>query len=335
MEKQNLMNSKNRIDWIDTAKGFTILLVVLGHTTSINYTGFGVMLFAFRMPLYYFLSGLFFKTYDNFQTFLKKKLNNLIVPSLFFYWVGCLIYLVFQKIGVKFALPDIRTINFFDPFFPHEKFYCQGVIWFLFSLFEVNIICFFLKEKLKGPLLWIVVIALAILGYYVQLPYFIDTSLVAIPIFMLGGYFKRYLEMEIDWKKLLVLIALSVLWLFVFAQKIDMKENVYEGYFFMFYVNAAVGIFMILCLSKLIGNVPFLASVLGRYSIVILLTHGLAINPMRRFSVVFGEGSEIFTFISVLIISSLCVPICIKVIPYFCAQKNFFDWIKSKFIRTV
>ena len=33
---------KNRIEWIDTAKGLTILLVVLGHTTSINTTFLGV-----------------------------------------------------------------------------------------------------------------------------------------------------------------------------------------------------------------------------------------------------------------------------------------------------
>ena len=61
---------KNRIYWIDTAKGICILLVVINHAimiTHIEYI-FGNIniensLSSFRMPLYFTLSGIFFKRY--------------------------------------------------------------------------------------------------------------------------------------------------------------------------------------------------------------------------------------------------------------------------------
>lgn len=51
---------KKRIDFIDTAKGVCIILVVLGHSgIPIDFVGMNSM----RMPLYFILSGLFFKDY--------------------------------------------------------------------------------------------------------------------------------------------------------------------------------------------------------------------------------------------------------------------------------
>lgn len=52
--------TKQRIDFIDLAKGVCILLVVLGHIgIPISLPGMNSM----RMPLYFILSGLFFKDY--------------------------------------------------------------------------------------------------------------------------------------------------------------------------------------------------------------------------------------------------------------------------------
>lgn len=49
-----------RIDFIDLAKGVCIFLVVIGHCgVPINIPGFEIV----RMPLYFILSGLFFKDY--------------------------------------------------------------------------------------------------------------------------------------------------------------------------------------------------------------------------------------------------------------------------------
>ena len=79
--------AKPRIEFIDLAKGFCILLVVFHHLQSTTETHFLIDQYtmACRMPLYFFLSGLFFKPYENFKGFLLRKTNKLLIPFLFFY----------------------------------------------------------------------------------------------------------------------------------------------------------------------------------------------------------------------------------------------------------
>lgn len=55
------LNENKRIDWIDLAKGLCICLVVLHHL-SWDLAGSTLMI-QIRMPLYFILSGIFFKDY--------------------------------------------------------------------------------------------------------------------------------------------------------------------------------------------------------------------------------------------------------------------------------
>lgn len=38
---------------------------------------------AFRLPMYYFISGIFFKLYQGFLDFTRRKVNNILVPFVF------------------------------------------------------------------------------------------------------------------------------------------------------------------------------------------------------------------------------------------------------------
>lgn len=86
------VGSGQRIDYIDLAKGFCIIFVVMNHVSDYYKLDLWINDFitAFRMPLYYFLSGVFFKTYNGFSNFLKKKTNKLLIPFVFFYLVTSL-----------------------------------------------------------------------------------------------------------------------------------------------------------------------------------------------------------------------------------------------------
>ena len=57
---------KTRIEWIDFAKGLTILLVVVGHTISNGLIRGSI--FSFHMPLFFFLSGITLKAYRGVET---------------------------------------------------------------------------------------------------------------------------------------------------------------------------------------------------------------------------------------------------------------------------
>jgi len=67
---------KKRVEFFDLAKGFCILLVVIFHITEHYKLEMPAsdMLKSMRLPLYFFLSGCFFKTYNGFfGIFLKEK----------------------------------------------------------------------------------------------------------------------------------------------------------------------------------------------------------------------------------------------------------------------
>lgn len=80
----------NRITFIDSLKGLTILLVVMGHITEkaigLSDTPFNEFYASFHMPMFIFLSGLFaYKSFSQWNfaevaTFFKKKVLRIIVP---------------------------------------------------------------------------------------------------------------------------------------------------------------------------------------------------------------------------------------------------------------
>ena len=76
MEEINNRNSVSlRVEFIDLTKGICICLVVFGHIAMLqqdNPSKLTGALYSFLMPLYYFLSGLFFKRYEILSFFCQK-----------------------------------------------------------------------------------------------------------------------------------------------------------------------------------------------------------------------------------------------------------------------
>ncbi|MBR3226396.1 MAG: acyltransferase family protein [Atopobiaceae bacterium] len=77
---------RTRIELLDIAKAITIFLVILGHTTSNTDTiMYRRVLYAFHMPLFFFLAGLSTKPkalygHEAWDAFLKKNVLALAVP---------------------------------------------------------------------------------------------------------------------------------------------------------------------------------------------------------------------------------------------------------------
>lgn len=82
--------TSNRVDWIDPAKGICILLVVLHHCSNMLRVPYPLIrdVMTFRMPLYFILSGLFFKQYRP-KVFVIKKTNKLLIPYVFLCGYRC------------------------------------------------------------------------------------------------------------------------------------------------------------------------------------------------------------------------------------------------------
>lgn len=75
-------NSINRTEWIDCAKGITILLVIIGHTIEGALRG---AIFSFHMPLFFILSCITYKYSANGNQFLdrmERAFCHLIIPGI-------------------------------------------------------------------------------------------------------------------------------------------------------------------------------------------------------------------------------------------------------------
>ena len=115
------MGQSKRIEWIDLAKGICIVLVVFHHV-MVRYDlelPLSDALSSFRMPLYFILSGLFFKLYEGFEGFVKRKVNKLLIPFAFFlvttsllpYWIinhgNSLVFFFFKSICITLLLSPV------------------------------------------------------------------------------------------------------------------------------------------------------------------------------------------------------------------------------------
>lgn len=151
------LNSAERIDWVDIAKGICIILVVMfhatlgvekaiGETTALN----ALIEWArpFRMPDFFLISGLFLAARIDrpWRTYLDSK----VVHFAYFYllWVHILLALkapmIIGDVGVA-GLAETYLWSFVDPF---------GSLWFIYLL-----AVYFVVAKLLRPLSPVLVLA--------------------------------------------------------------------------------------------------------------------------------------------------------------------------------
>lgn len=194
-----------RIEYIDTAKGLCMIIVALTHITGYweTPTPVDLMLTAFHVPLFFFVSGMFFRPYNSLSEFTIKKVNTLLIPFLFFYLLTsvCMPNLL-QSIG--FEVRNTDNLDWFHcltaAFVPSVRFFSNGPLWFLISLFIVNFyfyaITVFVRKlltcnRLQGGAIGVLSLFLGGIGYWLSLtdirfPLYADSALVAVPFFSAG-----------------------------------------------------------------------------------------------------------------------------------------------------
>ena len=286
--------TKERIAYIDFMKCLCIMLIVMYHIDHefFNYIAPNLnnALQAFRLPMYYFISGVFFKIYAGFADFTRRKVNNILVPFVFFavlaYVVRCL------EAAARLALGadpiEVSPIRLLQPFY--LRFWEMTTpMWFLLSLFWVNVIFYALQRYLKN--VWAVLLVatvLSITGYWladnkIELPLMLDTSLVALPYFILGWGMKRLGAVTPSrWDKwgwvMLLAVALPIYWLSDFM---NLHFQILPAYWKL-YLIPFVAIVALFWACKPLPHIPVLCHY-GRYSLIILGTHPLVYQPLRSY----------------------------------------------------
>ena len=338
MANQPSMESgeNNRIDFVDLTKGVCIILVVMAHIGgAFEKLDSNSLIACFRMPLYFFISGIFFKSYEGIRGFFIRKVNKLLVPFVFFYLVSFLLmYSASKLLPGLFRLP-VRLTELLLIFQDHSLIRSNPPIWFLISLFNCNILFYIIHFLRDNHLKWMFTLTILIgiggflLGKYrIELPLYWDVAMTALPFYVGGFWIRRYnffLLPNHRFDRLIpIFIVTAILVMYFTATTPGMRTNFYPGNIFQFYIAAFAGIFMIMLLCKKFKKIPVI-SYLGRYSVITLGIHGPIlhfINPLISRYIHNEWLLAIFLLVLTLIICIAATPFFLKVIPEVVAQKD-------------
>ena len=257
---------KNRISWIDLARGIGICLVVMGHVYRSNPVL--IWICSFHMPLFFILSG-WLRGCERKQVewgrFIRKKCESFIVPLLIFLIITFLYWLIVERQFREFEI---------------------GPMWFLPVLFFAEIVAEIIIDYMGVKFAWGGVILSGVLLYLCSRFIGLGTVLAWIPrcfgalTFYLFGVAMdrvvttRNVKDKIPRSVLLCIIAVSAV-LSVTLSQINGRVGLYSllfGNMALYFICAIIGSCLIFGIALSIGTCKPL-EYLGRYSIIILCTH--------------------------------------------------------------
>lgn len=230
-----------RLDWVDVAKGITILLMVAGHT-SIPET-ISKYIWSFHMPFFFFVSGVFYseKKYKKFNSLLKRRIFTLLVPYVFFSVVVMLGYY-----GTVYWNPKELYLG-----------WSGYALWFIPVLFMSEMLLYPFAKYIEKPIIkiTIIILMLCLSKLLALLDIYLPFKIEAVPLassFLFMGYILKDFSKKYLFPIWLILIAFLVsVALSQILPKTDVAQNEI-GWVIPNYINAIVGIFFVMQLSRLL-----------------------------------------------------------------------------------
>lgn len=282
----------DRVVWIDMAKGYGIILVIIGHWDIPYITDF---LYAFHIPLFFFLSGIFFSLKNDFVSFMRNKIHHIVIP---YFCLGISVIianLIFSR-GLHFRITDMV-----------EEFVCLVVqeryttLWFFACLLMVNLLMYPMIRYIRNRKICdLCCFGLCICGIVlwrngaIVLPWNIDAALVMLPFFYIGFRLKYFITSPKivinkikcfhNFHNIIIVFFLGVLvWIFNLMNMLLTGERVDVFYSnltmeFLTLPTAIIGIVMIVLLSKNTKN--SVIRYIGENSILYFAWHQTIVLPL-------------------------------------------------------
>lgn len=270
--------SKERIQYIDFAKGLGIFLIVIGH--CILPFNLHDAIFSFHVPLFFIISGFFIKPFSKVEVIKTARL--LLVPMYFTTLIAVFLLLLMNTHNGTYVGPGFLRIVSRYVFCRH--FGVCG-LWFLFALFWGKLLFQIIKKYLP-KYSFVVSLALFIIAYlfpsYIKiadLPFYISQSFSCV-IFLYAGYIiheKDILGVVTDFRSLIIS---TIVVLFAYLVPMNMVISQFPLGIF----NVATSIILslsILYISKYISEKNGFSTVVafvnfyGRNTLLVLCLHGL------------------------------------------------------------
>src|SRR6266498_5695695 len=202
-----------RVEYVDIAKGIGIVLVVMGHNDFALISPFAhKLIYSFHMPMFFFMSGMFFKPDAPFWSFLQSRFNRVLKPFL-----AILLLIYFASISFSKVSLVMATKRLLKAMYANGHYLDWVQLWFLPHLFTVSLFAYLFFKAVKSNQIykvrWVILTVIYIAGIF-SMNYFwpFDLSI-------LGRSFTLYgLPFSID------LILVSG-YFFIFGFELNQKRN--------------------------------------------------------------------------------------------------------------
>lgn len=312
-----------RIDYIDTAKGYLMLAVILGHVlialnpdySKLYFTSVQAFIYAFHMPAFFVIHGILFDVEKwrkkPIKEFIIKRLWTLITPYVFFEAIGTFWRAIFYKQPLWTGIYNLLTIrcNIGADWFLPAMF--LGSLLFMIYVKHPNkiyavfstVICFLMPMIMSGHQLFIVA----------------GRALLAYGFIMIGSLLKSLLLSE----KIKRLSCIGVsLFITVLSAIIGLKWGSNDFYTcsvsnpLIFAVGGISGTVLILGISQIV-NIRIVTNYIGKYTLSIMGTHQLAIYMMTAVTPSLTGGSVIYGLLLLVVIFVFEVPVVWFIERYF------------------
>jgi len=260
---------KERLDYIDRARGVLIILMVIGHVWKSGFV-FDVI-YAFHMPAFFVISGiLMHHTKSCEKPFGKFLCGKILAYGIPFVWVEILGVLTDilrngVTLNVKGYLFNTLTFNFNDP-----------NLWFLANLFLIEVLVAGMMRTINKPAVICCIAGVLFLARYAlptQVLYVSTLTSVMkyLPLFLAGFFGHKY------WKKVhmptALLCAAAVLMRVLLDSHIQNAGKVWADLAYV--LGGLCGTYAVLCLVRV--NLPAVLNRIlaysGRNTIIIYGTH--------------------------------------------------------------
>lgn len=263
------MVKKERLEYLDLVKGFSIILIVLGHI----YRRGGLVskyIYSFHVPIFFIVTGMLlkYKNENNIKKVIINRFKGIMIPYFIFDFFNIIVYLCLNGFTYQnICWNIIDTIILFG----------RGATWFLPCLFIAEVSFIIIRNVFKNDKVHIMCCLVCFfIPIFITAPnaiiFVLFRSMIAIGFICFGYYI-----FEKQYYKNYIFIILIILFI-VLPKNSDAELYALKfGNVFLYIVNAIVGSLMLITIFKKLKTNKVLKNI-GTNSLIIMGTHQNILN---------------------------------------------------------
>ena len=321
---QKKKSNKDRISYVDVSKGIAIWLMIVGHMYISEQMV--VYIYSFHMPLFFLLSGMFFRINKSFFDNLESAVRGLLIPYFFFSllnlticWISPYLHpeLYYGMKGADIFIAALNGILIGADRVTRSSFLPLNPLWFLVALFVVRILCSTISSITNNKYYWAgLTILISFLLFCITTTdvYSFRSAMLATPFYVIG-----FLICKIDFSKIRFFVSfpffllLVSYFIFIIPKNglCDLNGGVYGNCIAVYFINALVGSIIVLLLSTYVSRIDKFLEVVGRNTLVILGLHAFFVRLMQVVSVFLFGSESMYSSLFIIIVPIIAILCCI------------------------